>query len=268
MVSVYENVIVPFDGTLPARAVLAPAADLAWRCGARIVIVNNTEASDQASKQSLKSRAMSMSGADVDFWVDLDHSLGRAIVEASKFRPNCIVCVPVRTKASTFRRRTVLGATPAEVLLEAAVPVLVIGPETDVSRGLPMTEIVVSLDGSTESEQVLPLAIDWAKQLKLRLTLAGVVRASDGNGDHTAEREYLSNHLSKAQREVPESGLELVEANDPATGLCELLATRDTAIIALSTHGRSGVDRHPLGSVAQAVMLRSPRAVLFQRPRP
>src|SRR5262245_7669669 len=73
-VAVFQNVIVPFDGSLPARAALAPAADLAWRCGGRIVIVNNTDASDKASRDALKSRAMSMSGADVDFWVDVDHT--------------------------------------------------------------------------------------------------------------------------------------------------------------------------------------------------
>src|SRR5690606_35541500 len=91
MSPVYENVIVPFDGSPQGRGALAPAADLAWRCGARIVIVNNTDASDKASRAELKTRAMSLSGADVDFWVDLEHSLGRALVEAARFRPDPIV---------------------------------------------------------------------------------------------------------------------------------------------------------------------------------
>ena len=93
MAVVYENVIVPFDGTQPGRAALAPAADLAWRCGARIVIVNNTEVSDTASRSALKTRAMSMSGSDVDFWVDVHHDLGEALVEASKFRSNPMICI-------------------------------------------------------------------------------------------------------------------------------------------------------------------------------
>ena len=74
MGGVYENVIVAFDGSGQGRAALAPAGDLAWRCGAKIVIVNNTDASDRASREALKTRAMSLSGADVDFWVDLDHT--------------------------------------------------------------------------------------------------------------------------------------------------------------------------------------------------
>jgi nucleotide-binding universal stress UspA family protein len=264
MAPVYENVIVPFDGTLPARAALAPAADLAWRCGARIVIVNNTEANDHASKKALKSRAMSMSGADVDFWVDLEHSLGRALVEAAKFRPDPIVCVPVRTKQGTLRRKASLGSVASEVLSSGAAPVLVIGPETDVSRGLPLTEIVASLDGSEASEAVLALAVEWARHLKLRLVIVGVVRSDASETE--SERSYLRSQLAKVSGQVAESTFELIEAADAASGLCEFLATHEDAVIAMSTHGRSGVDKHPLGSVANEVMMRSPRAILFTRP--
>jgi nucleotide-binding universal stress UspA family protein len=265
---VYQNVIVPFDGSLPARAALAPAADLAWRCGGRIVIVNNTEASDKTSRGALKSRAMSMSGADVDFWVDLDHSIGRAVVEAARFRDDPIVCIPVRAKASGFRRKPTLSAMAAEVLLHAPCPVLVIGPETDVSGGLGLAEIVVALDGSAASEQVLPVATAWARNLKLRIVLVGVVReGAGGELSHTAETNYLREHLAKVAKDVPDSGFELIEAVDPATGLVSRLAQNGTAIIAMGTHGRSGVDDDPLGGVSQAVLLRSPRPMLFVRPR-
>jgi nucleotide-binding universal stress UspA family protein len=264
---VYDNVIVPFDGTLPARAVLAPAADLAWRCGARVVIVNNTDANDKASKTVLKSRAMSMSGADVDFWVDLDNELGTGVVEAARHRTNSIVAIPIRTRSGGLRRRPVMGSMPAQVLMESPVPVLVIGPKTDVSRGLPMTELVVGLDGSAESERILPVAVEWARVLKLRLILAGVVRTGDDDGAaHSAESAYLDAQLAAVRDEVPEAARELIEADDPATGLCSLLADHDNAVIAMSTHGRSGLDNHPLGSVAQGVLLNSLRAMLFLRP--
>jgi nucleotide-binding universal stress UspA family protein len=268
MSAVYDNVIVPFDGSLPARAALAPAADLAWRCGARIVIVNNTEASDQKSRKALKSRAMSMSGADVDFWVDADSSIGHAVVEAARHRERSVICLPVRKKSGGLRRRATLSAVAAEVLVESPVPVLVIGPEADVSRGLPLSEIVVALDGSSASEEVLPLAIDWAQDLKLHLLLAGVVReGAGGRESHTAETAYLQGHVEAARGRVGDLGFELVEAVDPATGLCAELERHQDAIIAMSTHGRSGVDGKPLGSVSLEVMLRSPRAVLFLRPR-
>jgi nucleotide-binding universal stress UspA family protein len=262
---VYDNVIVPFDGTLPARAVLAPAGDLAWRCGARIVIVNNTEASDKASKGALKSRAMSLSGQDVDFWVDLDNDLGRALIEAAEHRSDPLIAIPIRTRPGGLRRRPVMGAMAAEVLIESPVPVLVIGPSTDVSQGLPLNEIVVVLDGSPESELVMPVAAQWARELKLALIVVGVVREG-ASGSHAGEINYLQSQLSAFAADLGESSCELLEAPDPATGLCAFLGDRDSAVVAMSTHGRSGLDNHPLGSVAQGVLLNSPRAMLFVRP--
>lgn len=263
--TVYENVIVPFDGTQPGRAALAPAADLAWRCGARVVIVNNTDASDKASRDALKSRAMSLSGADVDFWVDLDHSLGIALVEAAKFRSNPIVCISVKGKqGGLFGKRWTLPQLGEDVLRNSPVPVLVIGPETDTSRGLPMSEIVVTTDGSSASEQIIPLAVDWASAFKLRLILVGVVHQD--SRDNQGELDYLARHVDAVKGKVPEVRFELLRATDPASGLVDFMAEHDDAVIAMSTHGRSGVNRSALGTVAQKVVAHCQRAVLLQRP--
>ncbi|MCX7621377.1 MAG: universal stress protein [Acidimicrobiales bacterium] len=261
----YENVIVPFDGTQPGRAALAPAADLAWRSGARVVIVNNTDASDRASRDALKSRAMSLSGADVDFWVDLDHSLGVALVEAAKFRSKPIICISVKGKqGGLFGKRWTLPQLGEDVLRQSPVPVLVIGPETDTSRGLPMSEIVVSTDGSSASEQIIPLAVDWAAAFKLRFILVGVVHQD--STDNKGELDYLARHVDAVRGKVPEARFELLRATDPASGLIEFLDEHDDAVIAMSTHGRSGVSRSALGTVALKVVAHSKRAVLLQRP--
>jgi nucleotide-binding universal stress UspA family protein len=265
---VFQNVIVPFDSSLSARTALAPAADLAWRCGGRVVIVTNTDTSDKTAQDALKSRAMSMSGADVDFWVDTDDTISRAVIQAAKFRRDPIVCLAVRSKTGGLRRKPVLNAMAAEILVEAPSPLLVIGPETDVGQGLGLAEIVVALDGSHASEQVLPVAVELARALKLRLALVGVVREDSGGQDHhVAEAAYLRAHLARLEREVSDASFDLLEAVDPASGLLARLAQRDDVIIAMSTHGRSGVDGKPLGGVSQTVLLKSPRPMLFVRPR-
>src|SRR5690349_17491647 len=124
MHAVYDNVIVPFDGALSGRVALAPAADLAWRCGARVVIVNNTEVQSTDAQAALKSRAMSMSGADVDFWVDTDHDLGGALLEAAKYRDRPLICMAMRGKPS-LRKRFSLPPMAEQVFKETQVPVMV-----------------------------------------------------------------------------------------------------------------------------------------------
>lgn len=265
-VTVYENVIVPFDGSPQGRGALAPGGDLAWRCGAKIVIVNNTDASDRASREALKSRAMSLSGADVDFWVDLEHSLGQALVEAAKFRPNPVLCISVKGKPGGLLKgkRFTLPPIADEVLREAPVPVLVIGPEADTSRGLPMTELVVSTDGSPSAEEVFELGVEFSHALKLKFTLVGVVHES--TEDTSGESAYLEEKVAGLRGQIPEVRYELVKASDPASGLIKCLADREDAILAMSTHGRSGLNRNALGGVASKVLAQSKRAILFRRP--
>lgn len=260
----YDNVIVPYDGTNPGRAALAPAADLAWRCGARIVIVNNTEVSDTASRAALKSRAMSMSGADVDFWVDPQHDLGDALVEAAGFRSNPIICIAITGKTG-FRKKFSLTTVAEQVFKGTPVPVLVIGPNTDTSRGLPLVEVIASLDGSPASEEILRLAVDWARSLKLKLVLVGVV-ADSTSGPHQGEIDYLSAHVAALQSQVPETSYELIKAADPGKGLVDYLDQHEDAVLFMSTHGRSGSNAL-LGNVAMTVLGNSKRAVVVAKPK-
>lgn len=263
MIDVYENVIVPFDGTTPGRAALAPAADLAWRCGARIVIVNNTEVQDVASRAALKTRAMSMSGADVDFWVDVHHDLGDALVEASKFRSKPVVCIALKTKAG-LRKRFSLTPLAEQVFKGCEVPIMVIGPNTDTSRGLPMNEVVASLDGSAASEQILRLAVDWARSMKLKLIIVGVV-ADSTPGPHTGELDYLKAHAAAARSQVPDTVFELISAPDPIIGLSDFMDKHEDGVLCMSTHGRSS-SKALVGSVALGVIGRSKRATLLVKP--
>ena len=263
MPPVYDNVIVPFDGTQPGRAALAPAADLAWRCGAHIVIVNNSEVSDTSSRASLKTKAMSMSGAEVDFWVDVHHELGEALVEATKFRPNSMICLAMKTKPG-MRKRFMLTPLAEQVFEGTEVPVMVIGPNTDTSRGLPLLQLVASLDGSPASEAILPLVTDWARTMKLKVILVGVV-ADSTPGPHSGEIEYLKGHAVALQAKVPNTSYELISAADPITGLVDFVRQREDSVLCMSTHGRSG-GKHLLGTVALGVLGRSARAVVMAKP--
>lgn len=264
MHAVYDNVIVPFDGALSGRVALAPAADLAWRCGARVVIVNNTEVQSSEAQAALKSRAMSMSGADVDFWVDTSHDLGEALLEAARFRSRPLICMAMRGKP-TLRKRFSLPPMAEHVFKATEVPVMVIGPNCDTSRGLPMLEVVASLDGSVASEAILPLAADWARSLKLSLVLVGVVAANKA-GSHTGELQYLEGHATALRSQVPDTTYELIEASDASEGLVGFLRRHEDAVLCMSTHGRSK-RRGLLGNVALSVIGHSPRAVVLTRPR-
>ena len=149
----YHHVIVPFDGTLEARAALAPAADLAWRCGAKVVIVTTIAIDDEVAHFVLKSQAIAKSGADVDFWVDCARRARRCRAggDPVPVRAHHLHGLPLPRPAGCCGRSRRRRPLPEAVLRHSSVPVLIIGPETDLSSGLPLAELVMPIDDSAES---------------------------------------------------------------------------------------------------------------------
>ncbi len=243
---------------------LGPTKDLAWRLGARTVIVSNSDASEKASTRALKQKAQSLSGPDTDFWIDHDRSLADAVLAAAEHRSNPLICLAVRPRSGLTLRRAVLDFAVARILIQASVPVMIVGPSADVTVGLATNELVASLDGSPESEQILPLAARWARELHAPLTLVGVSRTPAEQS--RSERRYLDDRLALLPSGKDPTRSHLIEADEPGKAICAYLRERPGALMMMSTHGRSGVDEEPLGSVAQSVLLHASRPVIFRRP--
>lgn len=59
----------------------------------------------------------------------------------------------------------------------------------------------------------------------------------------------------------------VTKGGDPATEIVRLATEGDYDVVVMGTHGRTGRDRRPFGSVAQKVILDAPCPVLVVRPR-
>lgn len=141
--------------------------------------------------------------------------------------------------------------------------------------------ILVPLDGSLFAEHALPLALNLAVRTGARLHLVEVherpvlpVSTGGSAGDYAEweqamrlqEEEYLR---SVADRCMTTAGVaartelsEGVAANALATYAHEL----DIGLIVMTTHGRGGISRAWVGSVADALVRRSHVPVLLLRP--
>jgi hypothetical protein len=261
MGAVYENVIVPNDGSIEGRVVFAPAADLAWRCNARVVNVANTDVSDKASQATVKRYAMSKTESDVEYWVDLKRSLANATLIAASYRPGCIMCVasPAGSSKILGRRRSGVSALTAELVRRAEVPVVVIGPATETGQGLPMSELIVVLDGTPQADDVLGPAMEWATDFKLKLVLTAVARHGKSS-DHSAMQEYLDARVGSLS--APGGvGVELVPGEAGIPELAALLVGHESAVVMLAT-GPAGT---PLDDQAEELIKLSPRAVVLVR---
>jgi len=137
------------------------------------------------------------------------------------------------------------------------------------------TKILIPLDGSKTSERVLPFARALARTLKLPVELLEVVdlaavsvRVASEKEPHLdaliaeGERECRE-HLKMVAGEFPGSKVSCtVERGTPADVIIERANADNRTLIAMATHGRSGVNRWVMGSVAEKV-LRGSESTMF-----
>ena len=257
---VYRNVIVPNDGTPEGRVAAAPASDLAWRCGAKTVFVSNTAASDRESKAAVKLQAQAKSQPDVEHWVDLENPLPEAALKAAAFREDPVFCLATpRPTGRLARRRPTVGHVLPELVARATEPIVVIGPNVDTAQGLPMTELILVLDGMADSDALLDVAAAWATAFKMRLVLTSV--PAEGTTQSRSEmQQYLDRRADLAEARAGVT-VELVGGDGGIDGLLELFEAHDSAI-AMMVPGPVKVG---LSRFTESVILASPLVVVLAR---
>jgi nucleotide-binding universal stress UspA family protein len=127
--------------------------------------------------------------------------------------------------------------------------------------------ILVALDGSQLSESVLPYACFLAKNLKIPVDLFRVVGPLVQKPTSTAERalsddvradtgKTFVDYLNGVADSFPDPSTVncIVGAGDPAEAIVDSAAAQAGTLIIMATHGRSGVGRWLLGSVAEKVL--------------
>jgi nucleotide-binding universal stress UspA family protein len=177
--------------------------------------------------------------------------------------------------------RFFLGGVADELIRQAAVPVLLVRP-LDPAPGIvpePLLEhVLVPLDGSSLAERILGPALDFVRLWEGRCTLLRVIEASPatlaGRPNRSRppeqEQEAAQAYLEKIAGRLREEGMavqtRIVVAPHAADAILEEAQTQRCDFIALATHGRSGLQRMLLGSVADKVIRRASTPVLVYRP--
>jgi nucleotide-binding universal stress UspA family protein len=149
-------------------------------------------------------------------------------------------------------------------------------------------KILVCLDGSELAEQVLPYAIEEARRFDARVSLLHVllepVMVTGGlpGGPEHLETPSLPEQMKKEQKQAQaylervserlrEQGVtaEMVLLQGaPGDAIVSYAIDNNIGLIAMATHGRSGVGRALAGSVAEHVLRNSGLPLLVVRPGP
>lgn len=148
-----------------------------------------------------------------------------------------------------------LDEAELEIIHEAHRPVL-ITPKTG-TQPSGVDRVLVALDGSEESEATLSHAAAIASGLDAEVVLVTVQ-----NEDADLWQDYVG-ELAQAFSAHGIVARGVVVADEPVEQLLSVAESEQVDLIALSTHGRGGLKRLLLGSVAEDVTRRSTLPVLL-----
>ena len=139
-----------------------------------------------------------------------------------------------------------------------------------------INHILVPLDGSTLAECVLPHVMAIAPATNARVTLSHVMEHTHHEGrtpavdpvDWHLQKHELEMYLDQVADRLQKSGLSvehtIIEGN-PAEGVIEFARNNKVDLIALSTHGRSGLSGWNVSSVVHKILMRSYKSTLLVR---
>ena len=133
-------------------------------------------------------------------------------------------------------------------------------------------KIVVPLDGSRLAEVALPYAEEMAAKMGSDIILLSVLESSEPQ-EHEAQQSYCEK-IAEVTRYHAEKYLEAsrrgaikvgtaTRTGSPAEAIVEYVSQGDYKVIVMATHGRSGVGRWAMGSVADRVVRTSVRQPLM-----
>ena len=161
-----------------------------------------------------------------------------------------------------------VGSVASRLVHELEMPLLLLRPDSDLPVAPPspsFQHVLVPLDGSPRSEEVLPAARALAYPFASSVTLLRViehgiwpvnaleVQLGDGHRKDAA-RAYLGDVAERITATWVPPTVAVTTHESVARGILESADTVGADLIAMATHGRTGVSRLVLGSVASEVL--------------
>jgi nucleotide-binding universal stress UspA family protein len=298
----YRVIMVPVDGSAFSREALFQGLRLARKTGAQLRLVRVASSSivaggpDAAPAESsawpierddLRAQLDRLAGecrsnTQVDVTATVEEGPIADALRGHALRHG-VELIVMATHARRGMARAFLGGVADQLIRETGIPVLIVRPPslaTELVDGPCYKRIIVPLDGSALAERSLEPAIALAEAEHAQVTLLRIVTPPKGwprpqtgipmrplRAPGLDEAEV---YLAKVRMDLAERGfrahMAVVVADDVARAIIGFAQASDEDLIAIATHGRGGIRRAVLGSVADRVMSEGLLSLLVVHP--
>ncbi len=281
-----ERILVPLDGSPLAEQVLPYVSILGKAFGSSVNLFRvfdpvPEEMSDPAHGIYIDRLASAVRNTAIEYLERIKNSaaeLGDAvstsahegdaaslIVNEAAKDPNTLIAMSTHGRSGITR--WVMGSVTDKVLRATTNPLLIVrarpqeGSEQS-SASVHIDNLVVPVDGSPRAEEVLPHLVALSKSIGGMVSLVRVVPSRDGESE-------ANTYVSEVAARLRQEGVSLVEdqvrQGEPAGELLDMLQSSPHTLVAMTTRGRSGLERWVLGSVTDRVVRHSGTPVLVIR---
>jgi nucleotide-binding universal stress UspA family protein len=291
----YRKILVPLDGSAMSEGVLPHVRFFSLSLDLPVELLHVIDPAQfqpysppVPGGEYLDKIAASLAGAAKVQCTVESGSPPSVIVDLAAAQPDSLIAMA--THGYTGAKRWLMGSVAERVLDATTNHLLLVRPgESDDSREVQLKAVVVPLDGSELAEKALPIAAELAVRLDLEIVLVRVVKpvytsppeailpAFGANipnlkqlweEDRLAAERYLTDKAEafRSRGASRVSSISLVSGADGAAAeIIELANQTPHSIVAMSTHGASGLGRWLIGTVTRRVVRHASGPVLVIR---
>ena len=276
--TMYKKIVVPLDGSPLAEVALPYAEELAGRIGSEMVLLSVLSSEDIEECQnhySYMEKIVDMTMHEVKKYAD-GHGdcavctatrVGNPAQGILDYVDRGHLCLIVMaTHGRSGLSRLAIGSVADKVVRSSTrQPLLLIrarGAHADIRAKRIFKKALLPLDGSPESEAILPVITTLAAGLHMELILLKVVPES--NSSLASVEHYLQNWCQQFEdKGIP--ARYKIRIGAPADQIIDLADESACDIVAMATHGHAIGNLWPLGSIAQKVLLEGNTPLLLVR---
>ncbi len=272
----FEKALVPLDGSELSQRILDYGHRLLERPGAEAVLLRVLPAKaapGSAPSEAEATRHLELAAARL-------RAIGVRVqtrVRAGDPAEQILECasaeactwILMATHGRTGLSRWLRGSVAERVLRAADVPLLVANPSTlGTTADLAIRRILVPLDGSERSTQIIPLIAEVARLHSAEVYLQRVVETPIDYPTIPATETAEAAETDLRQQARRLDGLKVhivVSSGPPSPTIVDTARDQKADLVAIATHGWSGVARWAFGSVAEQVVRHCPCPLLTIR---